>query len=177
MGQGMGAVPVSRMAAEVAFTEVFREHYPRVVRLAYLHCGDRHRAEDAVAEAMAKVYVRWRAGTVRSIGPYLRQAVVNEVRQAARRGVVADRARARRRGDLRGVRAVDEDVADRDELLPALQQLPERQRLAIVLRFYEELSAGEAAAVMGISAGGVKSQTSRGLQALQRLLRDEEDRG
>lgn len=171
----IGAPPVDRTVDRVAFSDVFHEHYRRVVRLAYLHCGDRHRAEDAVAEAMAKVYVKWRDGKVGDIGPYLRRAVVNEVHQAARRRLTAERATARRRGDLRGVRNVGEDLADRDEMIPALQQLPERQRLAIVLRFYEDLSAGEAAEVMGISVGGVKSQTSRGLQRLQELLRGEED--
>ena len=158
------------MAEPNSFAEVFRDHYPRVMRLAFLQCGDRVRAEDAVAEAMAKVYVRWRAGAVEQIGPYLRRAVVNEVLQDVRRRVSAERALARTKGDLRGVRAAADEVADRDELLQALQRLPDRQRLAVVLRHYEQLSEAETADVMGIGVGGVKSQTSRGLARLKEEL-------
>lgn len=155
------------MSEGVPFAEVFVDHYPRVMRLAFLQCGDRTRAEDAVAEAMAKVYVRWRAGAVEHVGPYLRRAVVNEILQEVRRRSAADRALARTRGGLRGVPAAAEEVADRDEVLRVLQRLPDRQRLAVVLRYYEQLSEAEAAEVMGISVGGVKSQTSRGLARLK----------
>lgn len=156
------------------FSAVFREQYPRAVRLAYLYCGDSYMAEDAVADAMANVFVRWRAGKVREVGPYLRRAVVNEVRRSGRRKVVARRHRERRRGDLRGGRASTDTVEDRDEMLVALQQLPERQRLAVVLRYYERLSELETAEVMGITVGGVKSQTSRALEHLRALLATEE---
>lgn len=170
-----GAAPVSPVTDENSFADVFEAHYVRAVRLAYLHCGDRHRAEDAVAEAMAKVYVRWRQGKIHDVGRYLRQAVVNQVRQGARRRAVADRAIHRRRGDLRGVRTVDDDIAARDEMMRALQQLPDGQRLAVVLRYYEQLSVAETAEVMGIGTGGVKSQTSRGLAGLRELLGVGED--
>lgn len=160
----------SEMSDGISFAEVFRDHYPRVMRLAFLQCGDRSRAEDAVAEAMAKVYVRWRAGAVEHVGPYLRRAVVNEILQEVRRRSAADRALARTRGDLRRVRAAAEELADRDELVGVLQRLPDRQRLAVVLRYYEQLSEAETAEVMGISVGGVKSQTSRGLDRLREEL-------
>lgn len=159
------------MTERVAFAELFHDHYPRVMRLAHLHCGDRARAEDAVAEAMAKVFVRWRAGRVEHVGAYLRRAVVNEILQDVRRRASADRARARSGGDVRGVRDATEDLADRDELVMALQRLPDRQRLAVVLRYYEQLTEGETAEVMGIGVGGVKSQTSRGLARLRDELR------
>lgn len=155
---------------DTTFSDVFREHYPQAVRLAFLHCGDRHRSEDAVAEAMAKVYVKWQAGGVNDVGAYLRQAVVNQVRQMQRRTTVARSVRIRRDGDLRGVRHASEDVADRDEMIGALQQLPDGQRLAVVLRYYDQLSVAETAKVMGIGTGGVKSQTSRGLDRLRDLL-------
>lgn len=162
---------------EASFAEVFRDHYPRAMRLAYLQCGDREGAEDAVADAMAKVYVRWRSGAVEHVGPYLRRAVVNEILQAARRRGSTERAHARSSGDLRGVRAATDDVADRDELIRALQRLPARQRLVVVLRYYEQLSEAETAAAMGIGVGGVKSQASRGLARLREdLLAVREDR-
>lgn len=165
------------MGEPVSFAELFADHYPRVVRLAYLQCGDRDRAEEAVAEAMAKVYVRWRAGKVDRVGPYLRRAVVNEVLQDVRRRAASDRARVRQRGDLRDVRTTADELADRDEVLRALRRLPARQRLAVVLRYYEQLSEAETAEVMGIGVGGVKSQTSRALGRLRdELFAVREDR-
>lgn len=166
---------VSAEAARPSFTALFQDHYGRVVRLAYLYCGDASLAEEAAAEAVARVYVRWRAGRVDAVGPYLRQAVVNQVRQMARRRRVAAQAEARQRSDLRGVPDAAGHHADRDALLRALQRLPERQRLAVVLRYYEELTEAETAAVMGISIGGVKSQTSRGIDRLRVLLDVGED--
>lgn len=165
------------MGEPVAFAELFADHYPRVVRLAYLQCGDRDRAEDAVAEAMAKVYVRWRTGKVDRVGPYLRRAVVNEVLQDVRRRAAQERARDRHRADLRGPSTAADELADRDQVLRALRRLPARQRLAVVLRYYEQLSEAETAEVMGIGVGGVKSQTSRALDRMRdELLADREDR-
>lgn len=163
-GRGAGGMP------DASFSEVFRNHYPRVMRLAYLQCANRENAEDAVAEAMAKVYVRWRAGEVERVGPYLRRAVVNEILQDARRRGSAERARARTSGDLRGGRVAADVIGDRDELVRMLQRLPDRQRLVVVLRYYEELSEAETAEVMGIGVGGVKSQASRGLARLREEL-------
>jgi RNA polymerase sigma-70 factor (sigma-E family) len=157
-----------------AFAEVFAAHRDRAVRLATLHCGDRHRAEEAVAEAMAKVYRRWRRGGIRDVGPYLRTAVVNEVRAGGRR-LVRDRSLVDRAGGALVTGGSDTPdagnrLAERDELVAALQRLPERQRLAVVLRHVEGLSEAETAEVMGISTGGVKSQCSRGLEALRAVL-------
>ncbi|MFP5308066.1 MAG: sigma-70 family RNA polymerase sigma factor [Actinomycetes bacterium] len=163
-----------------AFAEVFARHRDRAVRLAYLHCGDRDRAEEAVAEAMAKVFRRWRRGGIRDVGPYLRVAVVNEVRAGGRRRV-RDRALVDRAGgelvtraggapDGRGGPDAGDALGQRDELVAALQRLPERQRLAVVLRHVEGLSEAETAEAMGISVGGVKSQCSRGLDALRAVL-------
>ena len=65
--RGRGSVPVTTTPrADATFADVFRDHRDRAVRLAYLHCGDRHRAEDAVAEAMARVWRQWRRGKVRA---------------------------------------------------------------------------------------------------------------
>lgn len=171
-----GAPPsaTGRPATDTRFAELFREHYPQVVRLAYLYCGDRHAAEDAAADAMAKVYLRWRRGQVRELGPYLRRAVINEVRGHGRHRGVVLRFLERRQGDDRGARIDTDGVEDRDEMIQALQQLPEGQRMAVVLRYYEQLSEAEAADVMGVTVGGVKSQTSRGLDHLRALLTTEE---
>lgn len=157
-----------------AFAEVFALHGRDSVRLAYLLTGDRARAEDLVAEAFARVYVQWRRGRVTHVRAYVRQAVVNQVRNAARRGFLERRESARRTGDHRGGRAHDDDLADRDEVAALLARLSDRQRTALVLRYWEDLPEVEVAAAMGCPTGTVKSLISRGLARLRELAVDRE---
>ena len=152
------------------FAEVFNEHHRAAVRLAYLLTSDADQAEDIVAEAFAKVYVRWRKGGIRDVGAYVRRAVANEANSRLRRRYLERRHAEHRAGDERGVRRVEDHAADRDEVWWALQRLPARQRTAVVLRYFEELSEAETAEVLGVSVGTVKSQVSRGLDRLEELL-------
>jgi RNA polymerase sigma factor (sigma-70 family) len=119
---------------------------------------------------MAKVYVKWRQGRVDDVGPYLRRAVANQANSRLRRRYLERREASRRTGDDRGVRMVDDQAADRDAVWQAIQQLPDRQRQVVVLRYYEDLSEADTADVLGISAGTVKSSLSRGLARLEQLL-------
>ncbi|HEX2028852.1 MAG TPA: sigma-70 family RNA polymerase sigma factor [Nitriliruptorales bacterium] len=112
----------------------------------------------------------WERGRVADPGPYLRRAVVNQVRSRGRRRVVEVREAQRRHGDLRGARQHDEHAADHDEVWQAILRLPRRQREAIVLRYYEDLSEAETAEVLGVSVGTVKSQVSRGMDRLRALM-------
>lgn len=153
-----------------SFAAVFNAHHRQAVRLAYLLVSDPHQAEDVVSEAFTKVYVRWRKGEVRDVGGYLRRAVANEANSKLRRRYLERRVGAERSGDDRGVRLVDDHAADRDQVWQGIQRLPERQRAAVVLRYYEDLSEAETADILGCSVGTVKSQTSRGLARLQELL-------
>lgn len=153
-----------------SFADVFREHRHGAVRLAWVLTGDPHQAEDAVAEAFAKVWPRWERGRIDDIGPYLRRAVVNEVRSKGRRKVIEHREAERRRGDERGVHLVADAVADHDEVWNALGRLPERQRHVIVLRYYEDLSEADIARVLQVSSGTVKSQAARGMARLRQLI-------
>jgi DNA-directed RNA polymerase specialized sigma24 family protein len=73
--------------------------------------------------------------------------------------------------DVVAGRDVATDEAALDEVLVALRSLPRRQQVAVVLRHYCDLSEADTAAVMGITVGGVKSQTSKGLAALRAVLR------
>lgn len=153
-----------------AFAEVYAVHRDKAVRLAYLLVSDPQAAEDVAAEAFAKVYKAWRKGGIDNLPAYLRRAVVNEANSGLRRRY-RDRAEARRvTGDDRGQRDVQDQAADRDEVWQALQRLPERQRAAVVLRYYEDLSEAATAQALGITEGTVKSLTSRGLDRLQREL-------
>ena len=149
---------------------MFAHHQPYVIRLAYLLCGDAHRAEDATAEAFARVYPHWRRGAVLDERAYLRRAVVNEIRSRGRRSVLERREGERRTALGRGDRATEEQVVDRELLLEALQRLPARQRAVVVLRFYEDLTEAATAEVLGMRIGTVKSQTSRAMDRLRHVL-------
>lgn len=153
-----------------SFAAIFNAHHRDAVRLAYLLTSDHHQAEDIVSEAFAKVYRQWQAGKVDDVGAYLRRAVANTANSKLRRRYLERREASRRTGDERGVRRVDDDAADRDAVWQAIQRLPDKQRAAVVLRYYEDLSVEETSEILGVSTGTVKSQVSRGLDRLQELL-------
>ncbi|MGK5683395.1 SigE family RNA polymerase sigma factor [Actinoplanes sp. URMC 104] len=131
---------------------------------AYVTCGDWQAAEDAVAGALARLYLRW--NRVTSPDAYARTMVV--------RAAIGEKRRPWRRersaGDaLPDVPRPDESgqVDERLRLRAALSQVPPRQRAVLVLRFLEGLSVEETAEVLGCRTGTVKSQTARGLNALR----------
>lgn len=152
------------------FASVYNAHHRQAVRLAYLLTGDPHQAEDVAAEALSKVYVQWQKGHVRDVGSYVRRAVANQANSKLRRRYLERREAQRHHGDDRGVRMVDEAAADRDAVWGAIQRLPDKQRQAVVLRYYEDLSEADTAELLGVSVGTVKSQTSRALTKLSELL-------
>jgi RNA polymerase sigma-70 factor (sigma-E family) len=160
--------------ADDDFAGVYAAHHAEALRLAFLLCGDHHRAEDAVADAFVKVYRRWRAGGITQPRAYIRRAVVNEVNSRFRRLAIERREAAKRSGDLRGPRAADDQIADEAAMVAALARLPARQRTAIVLRYYLDLSEQDAAAAMGTSVGTVKSSVSRGIARMRQLMGEEE---
>lgn len=168
---GVDVLSMVRSGADAdGFASVFNAHHGHAVRLAYLLCGDHHQAEDIVSDAFAKVYVQWRKGRIDDVGAYLRRAVANQANSGLRRRYLERREAAKRSGDERGVRHVDEHAAERDEVWRAIQRLPERQRRSVVLRYYEDLSEADTAEVLGVSVGTVKSQVSRGLARMQELM-------
>jgi len=147
--------------------ELYRLHAADGVRLAYLLSGSRALAEDLVQEAFVRMYGRIRE--LRDAGAfqwYLRRTIVNLVRSHFRR-VRVERAYLQARAQERQEPAEPPDPGMRQELWQALLALPERQRTAIVLRFYEDMSEGRIAEVMGCPAGTVKSLISRGKERLR----------
>ncbi len=155
--------------------ELYRRHAGDATRLAYLLTGDRALAEDLVQEAFARLYGRFRdLRNPDAFEFYLRRTVVNLARSHFRRRRVE---RAYLAGPAQGRPQAEVTVTDlgaRDELWTALQALTDRQRVAIVLRFYEDLSEARTAEVMGCPVGTVKSLVSRGLDRLrERVPRDE----
>ncbi|WP_088281251.1 SigE family RNA polymerase sigma factor [Kineosporia sp. A_224] len=153
------------------FDAYVRASGPRLARLAFLLTGDHDTAEDLLQTAYAKVLPRWRqVSTYEDPDAYLRRVMVNTRtswwrRHRGRESSWAQVPDAAARGD------VADDEAVLDEVLAALRRLPRRQQVAVVLRHYCDLSEAETAAVMGISVGGVKSTTSKGLAALRAVLR------
>jgi RNA polymerase sigma-70 factor (sigma-E family) len=153
---------------------VFVAHHARVVRLAYLLTGDRHQAEDAAAAAFVAVYPKWRDGSVLDAGAYLRKAVANQVRQAARH----DGVRERHDPLLAGIDvspAGDAATVEHTDVMTALRALPDDMRATIVLRFYGDFTEAETAEILGIAPGTVKSRTARAIERLRPLLKESSD--
>ena len=157
---------------EADFAEVYAAHAGPALRTAFLLCGDRHRAEDIVADAFVKIYRRWRRGGIDEPGAYVRRAVINQANSRFRRLALERRHAGTRSGDDRGQRGSDDQFADAQLVAAALQRLPQRQRTALVLRYYDDLSVAQTAEAMGVSPGTVKSTVARGLANLQRALGD-----
>jgi RNA polymerase sigma factor (sigma-70 family) len=177
-------------AAAASVTALYAEHALGLVRLAVVVTGDRAAAEDIVQDAFLGLYRRWdQVPDMTAPLAYLRVSVMNGCRTALRR-------RSRLRlwsgagpgGDLDDGAPAGPggppglaDSAEASALLgeeqrvvaAALRKLPRRQREAVVLRYYLDLSIEETAQVMGISPGTVKSATHRGLAAVGRTLRGE----
>jgi RNA polymerase sigma-70 factor (sigma-E family) len=161
------ALPVAELQADARadFDTLFDRYFDRAVRLAWLLApGEPSAAEDAAADAIARVWPKWAKGRVEELWPYLRVAVVNDVRGRGRKRIVRERHDPARTA---GAREFETAVVDRAVLTDALLALPVRQRTAVVLRYYEDLSEADAARAMGCSVGTVKSTTARGLAALR----------
>ena len=155
------------MRDEEAFVEFAEAVRGQLRRTAYLLCGDWDRASDHVQEGLIRVYVAWprltRAGREYS---YARKAVVSAFLDHARRRSSAE-VPAEPDRNLSSGQDVAESVAVRAALMSALSDLPVRQRACVVLRYFDDLSVVDTAAVLGCSEGTVKSQTSRALASLR----------
>jgi RNA polymerase sigma factor (sigma-70 family) len=176
--------------AAAAVTTLYAEHALGLVRLAVVLTGDRGAAEDIVQDAFLGLFRRWDhlADTTAPLA-YLRVSVLNGCRTALRRrsrlwlGATADFAEAAAESadsvSYGGAAGLAESAETRallgDEqraVAAALRKLPRRQREAVVLRYYLDLSEAETAQAMQVSRGTVKSATHRGLAAVGRTLRE-----
>jgi RNA polymerase sigma-70 factor (sigma-E family) len=147
-----------------SFTRWASERQQALLRTAVLLCGDHHRAEDLVQDALTKVAVRWSRLRDEHPDAYARQVMVRtniSWWRRRRREVVVD---VRDEASTAGPGA----AVDRRLLLDrALAQLTPRQRATVVLRYYDDLSERDTAEVMGVSTGTVKSQTHAALARLR----------
>lgn len=160
-------------SADELLTTLYTTRYRELVRLAAFLTGDRDNAEEVVQDAYVKVHSSWRRlRELDKAEAYLRTAVVNAARSRLRRRQVAQRYRPEPMTDAASAESFAMEHARRDAVLEALQALPRRQREAVVLRYYGDLSEAQTAEAMGCSVGSVKSHTSRAMTALRPLLED-----
>lgn len=161
------------MDVDDSFTSYVAQRRLQLFRMACLLCGDPHRAEDIVQEALTRLYAAWgRASRADNIDGYVRRIIVNSHLNQVRRPWRRERVAATVGDQAAAVHLPTEDF---QVLWAAIGSLPLGQRKVVVLRHYLGLSVEETAADLGINPGTVKSQTSDALAALRRALAMEFD--
>jgi RNA polymerase sigma-70 factor (sigma-E family) len=163
-----------REAREREFDEFVLARQQRLLRTAYLLCGDWHLAEDLTQNALAKVYVSWaRIKRVDNVDAYVHRMLFR---------TYIDTYRRRRKQEILSAAVPDVAAAEaggragsevRMALISALAKVTPRYRAVLVLRFWEDRSIPETADALGISEGSVKSHTHRGLHQLRSVLGDQ----
>jgi RNA polymerase sigma-70 factor (sigma-E family) len=147
-------------------------HYPAMLRAAFLLTGDEGLAQDLAQETSIRIIQKWsKVAAADDPHLYTRRLLLNVFLAGRRRRWHDEIPQA----ELPEPAVTDEldAVAARDALRRALLALPPRQRAAVVLRHYEQLSEAQTAALLGCSVGNVKSLASRGLQRLRLADLDE----
>lgn len=159
-----------RHASDVTtFTEFVEARSSSLFRTAYLMVGDHQLAEDLLQEALVKTLIAWpRLRDRANVDAYTRRILVTTSISWRRRRSFHERPA----GTL--PERVDQDpveaVVTHDAVIAALMTVPPRQRAAIVLRYYQDLTETQTADVMGCSVGAVKSQVAAGLKRLREVL-------
>jgi RNA polymerase sigma-70 factor (sigma-E family) len=153
---------------DAQFTDYATARTPWLRKVAFLLCQDRHRADDLVQTSLTRLYVHWhRVSRLENVDGYVRTVLVNaylaEQRTAWWKRVTLHR-------ESVDTAVFDFDVDAAVDLRDVLAALPPRQRAAIVLRYYCDMSVEQVAAVLGCAPGTVKSQTSRGLDTMRHAL-------
>lgn len=160
-----------RWSADEAVTAMYSAHYRALVRMAAFLLHDVGAAEDVVQDAFVDMHGKW--GRLRDPDKalaYLRQSVVNRSRSALRHRKVVDKHQPKAVPDAPSAEYGAMAALDRSAVVDALAALPRRQREALVLRYYADLSEAQIAEAMGVSQGAVKSHASRGMAALRHVL-------
>jgi RNA polymerase sigma-70 factor (sigma-E family) len=148
------------------YSDYFAARAVRLRRLAYALCGEWHLAEDLVQHTFLQLYRHWKRLDPASLDAYARRTLVNAYLSHKR-----DRRKETVVADPPDRPALDDaDVAGRLDMRRALEALPPRQRVLVVLRHLEDVSTADAAEILGIAEGTVKSQTALGLAKLRRAL-------
>lgn len=153
------------------FEDFATSRHRALYRYAYLLAGERGLADDLVQEALTKTYVVWRRLTdPANAEAYTRRVITNTAITWWRRKSWHGE---RPQDDVPEQAFTGEDATARVWLWHELMRLPPRQRAAIVLRYYEDLTEAQTAEVLDCSIGTVKSQVSDALKKLRKNLGDE----
>jgi RNA polymerase sigma-70 factor (sigma-E family) len=164
---------VSERSPRGALEEIYVRNAASALRLAYFLTGDRELAEDLTQEAFVRVAGRFRhLRDPDDLPAYLRRTIVNLFTSQLRRRRVEREWLCRQRAQLPVLNAVD--IAERDDLWRAMATLPERQRAALVLRYYEDLSEEDAAEVLRCSIGALNQLVVRAKSTLRQHIQREE---
>lgn len=153
---------------DAEFAEYVRARQHGLLRAAYLVCGDRHQAEDLVQQALIKLALRWEKIRTEHPDAFVRRVLYRDAVSSWRRT-----RRERPTLDPAGsspYAAHDEHVEAKVDLERALSRLAPGQRAVLVLRFFEDRSEAETAAILGVSVGTVKSQTHDALSRIRTLV-------
>jgi RNA polymerase sigma-70 factor (sigma-E family) len=154
---------------EQRFTDYFASRSGALRGTAYLLCGDWHRAQDLVQTTFVKLYRAWnRVEAHNTLDAYTRRILVRTYLDENRRGFFFREKPTAHDADLSAPQTGSPET--RLVLLRALESVPPRQRAALVLRYWEDLSVEDTARALGCTEGTVKSQTSRGLDALRGVV-------
>ena len=162
-----------KQARDEEFQAFVIGRWPRLMRTAFLLTGEQHAAEDLVQSTLEQVYVAWRrVGSADEPEAYVRRVMINAHARRHRRRLREflapkdDSGLAHEQPDT-GDRIAQAD--DRNALLTALAELPARQREAVVLRYWEDLTETQTAEAMGCSVGAVKSNAAKGIAKLRAI--------
>jgi RNA polymerase sigma-70 factor (sigma-E family) len=158
--------------AERHVTALYQAHALSLARLALLMLGDSASAQDVVQDAFLGLYRRWhKLADVGAAPAYLRSSVLNGCRT-----LLKQRSRASFHPAEELLESAEATLIHTEEqrsVLAAVRRLPARQREALVLRYYLDMTEDQAARAMGVSRGTVKSATSRAVAAVGRMLKEE----
>jgi RNA polymerase sigma-70 factor (sigma-E family) len=167
------------MAADRSAAELecfLAERADHLLRTAVLLTGSREAGEDLLQTAVERLLQRWRRFDGDPEG-YLRRTLCNLAIDSRRRAGRWRQKEGLLRTGLRQTQDATGEVDLRDALVRLLWQLPVRQRAVLVLRYWEQLTDAETAAVLGCPEGTVKSACSRGLARMRELAGDWDDTG
>jgi RNA polymerase sigma-70 factor (sigma-E family) len=157
------------MARDDEFAEFVAGALPGLLRFGHALTGNAREAEDLVQTALGRSFRAWRLHRIDDPRAFVRKVMVNSYASWYRRHGGREWLTATPPGHARGDDPA-QLVDDRDVVWRALRVLPARQRAVVVLRYYEDLSEAQIAAVMGTSTGTVKSQAARALKRLADVL-------
>jgi RNA polymerase sigma-70 factor (sigma-E family) len=157
--------------ADAAVTALYTAHYKALVGLATLLVRDRATAEEVVQDSFVAMHSGWRRlrEPDRALS-YLRRSVVNRSRSVLRHRAVAGRVTPAPPADAPSAEQAAMTRLEHSAMVAAVHTLPVRQREALVLRFYADMSPAEVASVLGISASAVSGHTARALSSLRSML-------